>query len=133
MDRPILFSAPMIRALMSGSKTMTRRVLKIDVPEGHRVDICHYVHTHWALWNDGGACACRAVRVPYLAGDRLWVREEYSGDYGFTGIPPRDWDQHEVWYWADGNPVDGDWTKPKPGMHMPRCTASPSGSSGPTG
>jgi hypothetical protein len=25
-----------------------------------------------------------------------------------------------VWYWADGNPENGDWTIPKPSIHMPR-------------
>ena len=24
------------------------------------------------------------------------------------------------WYWADGNPTHGDWSKPKPSIHMPR-------------
>jgi hypothetical protein len=25
---------------------------------------------------------------------------------------------HDVWYWANGNPEFGDWTKPKPAQHM---------------
>lgn len=52
----------------------------------------------------------------FAPGDRLWVREAFSYDrldVDRDGILP-------PWYWADGNPDAGDWTRPKPSIHMPR-------------
>jgi hypothetical protein len=53
---------------------------------------------------------------PYAPGDRLWVREAFSYellDVDRNGFMP-------PWYWADGNPESGDFTRPKPSIHMPR-------------
>lgn len=83
-DHPILFSAPMIRALLEGRKTQTRRVYK--------------------------------GRNAFWKGDRLWVREMFSYDsldVDHDGLMP-------AWFWADGHPGYGDWTRPKPSIHMPR-------------
>ena len=71
-DRPIIFSAPMIKALMQGRKSQTRRVLKLQPSRPE----C------WAgTWVDAEreqSAGCmdgeRAI-TPYEAGDRLWVRE----------------------------------------------------------
>jgi hypothetical protein len=72
--RPILFSAPMVRALLDGRKTQTRRVVKPQ--PAHCVVPCGYTPTGWAAGDDGGGCTCRPVRCPYGApGDLLWVRE----------------------------------------------------------
>lgn len=90
VDRPIIFSAPMVCALLAGRKTQTRRLASSPLAR------------------------CRP-------GDRLWVRESYSGPWAYRDRPPRRWRMDcPIWYWADGSPPDGDWTKPKPGMHMMR-------------
>ena len=133
-DHPILFSAPMIRALLSGAKSQTRRLLKPQpFADGYyegEVD-CIFVpapasnlHAYarfGAAAVGGGAVRTETFTPRIQPGDRLYVREAYSGPYYFTDIAPRHWKPSvPIWYWADGNPQDGDWTKPKPGIHMPR-------------
>lgn len=122
-DRPILFSGPMVRAILAGQKTVTRRVVKLPrwaVPgtiERFDVDL------------DGASAERRSdgeyapIPCPYgVPGDRLWVRETFA--------------EHEVddvqgtraFYRADH--ADGKcqvrpglalkWT---PGIHMPRVVS----------
>lgn len=117
-DRPILFSAPMIRALLAGRKTQTRRIAKFVEPVGDKW------HVHTA---GGGMFGCTEDEVqrhaadyaPNAIGDRLWVREAFSYSWSVKDDPAR---RHlmPLWYWADGHPDDGDWSKPKPSIHMPR-------------
>ena len=125
-DKPIIFSAPMIRALLDGRKTQTRRVLKPQ-PNADRI---FWVHDgeHW-LWanNDGDS---GSANVQFAPSDRLWVREAWSGDHEFRDTPPAQrvnwaWEgvphlRESIWYWADGAPEFGDWEKPRPSIHMPR-------------
>lgn len=113
-ERPILFSAPMVRAILAGTKTQTRRVAKIDsVAYGKPVQ-----------WVSVAPCTTgiMEVRCPYgEPGDRLWVRESFSGAraYETRGYPLREWG-NKIFYWADGQPRSGDWTRPRPSIHMPR-------------
>lgn len=70
--RPILFSAPMVQALLAGRKTQTRRVLK-DVP----VERNGYLCTARITFRDAEHFARIMPEVcPYgRSGDMLWVRE----------------------------------------------------------
>lgn len=124
-ERPILFSGPMVRALLAGTKTQTRRVVKPQpVSVGHQPLVSFNQGTPEFSFgpDDRDARGLRWWRCPHgVPGDRLWVREAYSGHYSWTGLPPREWiSASPIWYWANGDPTEGDWTKPKPGMHMPR-------------
>jgi hypothetical protein len=75
-ERPILFSAPMVKAILAGRKTQTRRVVKgpiTGVHEGVPYRIIHGGH------DCDGANFRRDIKCPYgQPGDRLWVRETFS-------------------------------------------------------
>lgn len=125
-DHPILFSAPMVRALLDGRKTQTRRVIKpqpvLDENgrswrwDGRNGSFVGAMGTHFP---DFPATAIRHSRIK--AGDRLWVREEWSGDFASHSIKPSERHPSDcLWFWADGNPDDGDWERPRPSVHMPR-------------
>ena len=117
-DLPILFSAPMVRALLDGRKTQTRRIIK-DAPTapGWTLYSAEGKHT-WLGPNGYPSMPCT---VRFAKGDRLWVRETFSFDHSWTGTKPSEViPAAPVHYWADGNPIEGDWTKPKPGIHMPQ-------------
>jgi hypothetical protein len=66
-DRPIIFSAPMVRALLDGRKSQTRRVLK---PQPDLTDADRVRCVEWK-----GAIYSGNTRIPYAPGDRLYVRE----------------------------------------------------------
>ena len=120
-DRPILFSAPMVRAILAGTKTQTRRAVKSTGM--YAIDAS--IHGEEVARRE---LAALATRCPYgQAGDQLWVREAFSGPHcmdssaGCKAVPPSKWgDGSRIWYWADGNPTEGDWTRPRPSIHMPR-------------
>src|SRR5690242_9059603 len=71
-EQPILFSAPMVRALLAGTKTQTRRVVK---PQPGQVAAAR-TPLHPAV-----EALCPEIRCPYgVPGDRLWVRETLRRD-----------------------------------------------------
>ena len=120
-DRPIIFSAPMIRALLAGTKTQTRRVMR-----GVRQD--NHVVLRKASKRRMGITTHvleleRTGRLPYSPGDRLWVRENFAQPYapskGHNGCIYRA-DGPEflpgaaaVHQWG----AEAKWT---PSIHMPR-------------
>jgi hypothetical protein len=125
-DRSILFSTEMVRAILDGRKTQTRRVMKVQPCSDELVTVEHYhltvIDRHGdmqpgkeifgAHWNDGE----QGLRCPYGApGDTLWVREAHA----ISANPDL-----KPWYRLDheearslGPRVDVKW---RPSIHMPR-------------
>ena len=127
-DKPIIFSAPMIRALLDGSKTQTRRVVKPQ-PPAHVIDFSTFHNPKGeGLAHFGFDPVKRELQdwfavCPYgQPGDRLWVREafmhtpaEYEPMMSMTVPLVR----AETSYRADfaGDSTGLGW---KPSIHMPR-------------
>lgn len=85
-ERPILFSAPMVRAILEGRKTQTRRVVK-PIPQ-------MVTDKKTATWNGDATTLMRLLKntrrdCPYgQPGDRLWVRETWQYyDWSSEGEP----------------------------------------------
>ena len=83
-ERPILFNGEMVRAILDGRKTQTRRVIKWEalhkqagLPFPTKVRLAWFnLLQGWGL--DAGDNVLREVKCPYgLPGDRLWVREAF--------------------------------------------------------
>ncbi|HCN35600.1 MAG TPA: hypothetical protein DIS99_13455 [Acinetobacter johnsonii] len=87
-ERPILFSAPMVTAILEGRKTQTRRVVKSDLIINQAEFECgnrpHVIRSEPSLqyWVENG---CPFGQV----GDHLWVRETFM-DLSGTGVEHRD-------------------------------------------
>lgn len=85
-ERPILFSPAMIRALLDGKKTQTRRIVKADFHHGPGMAKITPINNEFLLerwpeaersFNNFGRCD--RIRCPYgVPGDRLWVRETFG-------------------------------------------------------
>lgn len=132
-ERQILFSGAMVRALLDGRKTQTRRVVKPQPPASTR-DVFTFHHpdprTHyWAF--DGDALTDWAQPCPYGdVGDRLYVRETWQHSNHPFG--PYDEDCL-VFYRADylDDPLgpdlersaDGIRREWRPSIHMPRAAS----------
>ena len=108
-ERPILFSAPMVRAILEGRKTVTRRVCKPQ-PSAKAHTTCASGNPMGAWWETGKDIN----RCPHgKPGDRLWVRETHS----FVPDPEEPAGYSQVLYAADGQ----QYGKNRPSIHMFRA------------
>jgi hypothetical protein len=101
----MIFSAPMVRALLAGTKTQTRRVVKPQ-PDSP-------FHSTSGAWVDMGAGCIRAIRFPYGdVGDQIWVRETWFS-------PPKP-HRDLIGYAADVDFPPGQSYRKQSSMFMPR-------------
>lgn len=132
-DRPILFSGPMVRAILSGA-TETRRVVKflpgMDEPQQaygglnppyvcDRLEPCDWIEGHLAWFSTAGGCTCRKAATAYAyEGDRLWVRETWATWSYLDKTKPSDLTPGQsLSYHATPGLLAGRW---RPSIHMPR-------------
>ena len=108
--KPILFSAPMVRAILEKRKTQTRRIIDMSpvdrtIKTVEKITYGEVVPGHWSAFNENG----HGVGVKHRygqTGGALWVRETFTkhlNDYEYAAtckwhLPPK-------------------W---KPSIHMPR-------------
>ncbi len=119
--RPILFSGPMVRAILDGRKTQTRRVVKPQPeyvgPAGGQADPGSWgwetSDGYWVLLDQSLPHSGyeRRLRCPFgQPGDRLWVRECFA--FGTQ--------DKQVFYRADRLPGHANTLRWRPSIHMPR-------------
>lgn len=129
MEKPILFNTEMVRAIMDGRKTMTRRIIKQEFIQSEQAPI-QVAPGRFHFWCYG------EVNCPYgQSGDILWVRETWQsffpeevtsnhqqGPRSFSGIPAESAKGHymHLYYRADGEIEKAGWL---PSIHMPRVAA----------
>lgn len=137
-ERPILFSGPMVRALLAGKKTQTRRIVKpqphkdqiepqypaIELVNGDPIEV-----NAVRFWEYAGDATnySNLVYSPYgRVGERLWVRETWSPDHAafYPNFPvvyaadcPMDVENGHVWSPEAKNHFPFRW---RPSIHMPR-------------
>ena len=131
-ERPIIFSGEMVRAILDGRKTQTRRVVKPQPESNDQITFWHWdeaKNPDWAgLWyskqgqhtREGRHIHCPCGKL----GERLWVRET------FVALPTdllKECDivtgrGYSVAYRANGEPPKAIWPnlKWKPSIFMPR-------------
>lgn len=76
-EKPILFSTPMVQAILDGRKKMTRRVVKPQPDHRHRDIVFEYGKLNEysqiaGVWN-----VVEQRKPPYQPGDLLWVKETW--------------------------------------------------------
>jgi hypothetical protein len=137
-ERPILFSAPMVRALLNDTKTQTRRLIKPQPYVDHRGNFCWNGSNYGQDGQGNPLCKTLASPIPSSRtkrvlcpygkpGDRLWVRESFF-QRGRWGLPEHPEAEAEDRYWIGSKEIayaanvkrpGHDW-RTRPSIHMPR-------------
>lgn len=124
MIKPILFNTEMVRAILDGRKTVTRRMVKF-LPE-ENPNWTGYIKDGLMLYNGNNEPCCR--KSPYQPGDILYVRETW-------GTYTRNWWETDYFMYRADYPEgaktymyhDGvhecDLPKWRPSIHMPKEAA----------
>ena len=142
-ERPILFSTPMVQAILAGRKTQTRRILKPQLPiDAYEINLFNpenwrdETHAEKGIYYWSKPGLKRFPKLPYgLPGDQLWVRETWNqvwecisgknkGQRYCKGDTISGQSYSAPWYeYAAGPFKDEEPPKWKPSIHMPRIAS----------
>lgn len=106
--KPILFNTEMVRAILEGRKSCTRRLVKFL--SGENPQWTGYIKDELMLYNGKNEPCIR--KAPYQPGDILYVRETFIQAAA-----------HIFWYKADNNSWISEGLPWKPSIHMPKEAA----------
>ena len=111
--KPILFSTPMVRAILRGEspKTVTRRLV-VPQPDIRSCRFVDGIIEEYRGYPAGHADILH--RSPYKPGDRLWVRETWQHIEGASG---------RGYAYKAGGGVHNDTGKWRPSIHIPRAAS----------
>lgn len=124
MEKGILFNTEMVRAILEGRKTMTRRVIN-HIGNSVHIDklLCDWGLSEkpeiidgilcWELQTDVDDSRTFKIKLPYQVGDMLYVRETWGkdkhGKYHYRAdFPEHDCEPYPIWH---------------PSIHMPKSAA----------
>lgn len=129
-ERPILFSAPMVRAILECRKTVTRRPVKATKTHADGFMMLDNGKGWWPYNAFGDFTSDHEgmeypIACPYgKPGDRLWVRETcFINDYREASAPEQERANCDIHYRADGIPDfegEEELIRWRPSIHMPR-------------
>lgn len=117
--KPILFSTPMVKAILEGRKTQTRRIVKSIPNDTFQI---WFDGGEWIVQNKNGQCWTKKLKPRYHKNDILWVRETFQhtkclnlhpsdDNYGYIyKSDDQPWEDYENWKW-------------KPSIFMPKEAA----------
>ncbi|MFK4765441.1 hypothetical protein ACI3L3_11795 [Desulfobaculum sp. SPO524] len=118
MIKPILFNGSMVRTILAGQKTQTRRV--IDFMQIAKQTGCtrgrlawSTLLEGWAVFDGNGDADLCEVKAPYAVGDVLWVRETWAEIAGGGSAVYRATAERDEW-------EIGPSAKWCPSIHMPK-------------
>lgn len=126
-ERPILFSAPMVRAILEGKKTQTRRIIKPQPPnEAHPFFIMCSSHKKdegkWRFTANKdhlSGTVLGPIECPYgKPGNLLWVREAWAVQHEYDAFAPSEIGSSARWHYAATEYL-GDLRK-RPSILLPR-------------
>lgn len=116
-ERPILFNGEMVRAILAGKKTQTRRIIK------PQPNVIHAIHpdasiTTNLIFRRGD----QRIHCPFgTVGDRLWVREAFAWIFPHEFSSERRAIYRANYRLAKGE--NGNSLRWYPSIHMPRCAS----------
>ena len=121
-EKPILFNTEMVRAILDGRKTQTRRLVKVSHRGAAGFNVCFRKSTGEFTgvydWDDEESMYEDRTPAPCQPGDILWVRETWAKDAG-RYMYRANYSDTEKFY-MNGREIKMAW---RPSIHMPRDAA----------